>query len=274
MAWIEFHDTVAEHYKTKDLARFMGWELNAAVGTLARFWLWCTKFADDGDLRKHNDDRIGDSVGLNGNDAKRFVDAMVQSGWIDRKPYFRVHDWWDYSKSFMKSRYKDIPEKWQSIKSLYDLKTPTLHRSNTRATPATDRPEQTGTDRQVQTSVAAKKNAAPTPQADFISRFQATYEAKAGEPFKAERKDFVIAAELIRTYGIDACVRKAMTFSEMCESRSAWFTKEGWGAFTIGKLSSQWNSIIPGATSPTKEDEFRVELKKQEAIRAGNGSHT
>lgn len=142
MAWIEFHDTVIEHYKTKDLARCYGCEVNTAIGMLGRFWLWCVKFADDGDLRRHNDDRIGDSVGLNGEQAKRFVDAMVQSCWIDRKPYFRVHDWWDFAKSFLKSRYKDEPEKWQKIKRLYENKTPVLHQSNTRVTPATYQPNQ------------------------------------------------------------------------------------------------------------------------------------
>lgn len=267
MAWIEFHDTVAEHYKTKDLARYMGWDVNAATGALARFWLWCTKFADDGDLRKHNDERLGDPVGLSGDEAKKFVAAMVQSCWIDRKPYFRVHDWWDYAKSFLKGRYKDEPEKWHRIKELYERKAPELLRSSSRVTLATDRQYRQTEQTDIQTSVAAKKTAALTPQADFVSRFKATYEAKAGEPYKAGKKDYVLAADLIRLHGLDACVRKAMTLAALCEGRSSWFTKDGWAAYTIGKLSSQWNSIILEAKQLTPEEELQAELKKQEALR-------
>lgn len=95
-------------------------DLDQAIGKIHRFWWWCTKYAEDGDLRKHNDDRLARAVGLNGGqEASRFVEAMVASCWIDREPYFRVHDWWDYFGYFLMRKYGDSPDKWKHIKSLY-----------------------------------------------------------------------------------------------------------------------------------------------------------
>lgn len=95
-------------------------DLDQAIGKIHRFWWWCTKYAEDGDLRKHNDDRLARAVGLNGGqEATRFVEAMVASCWIDREPYFRVHDWWDYFGYFLMRKYGDSPDKWKQIKGLY-----------------------------------------------------------------------------------------------------------------------------------------------------------
>lgn len=77
-------------------------------------------YAEDGNLQKHNDARLGGSVGLNGDQAVKFVKAMVEACWLDRKPYFRVHDWWDYIGRFLQTKYKHYPEKWQRIKKLYE----------------------------------------------------------------------------------------------------------------------------------------------------------
>jgi hypothetical protein len=121
VAWIESHQELEKHPKVYDLMQYMGWDLDTTIGKLHRFWWWCVDYAEDGDLRKHNDNRIARSVGLNGdNDAKRFVEGMVQSCWIDREPYFRVHDWWDYIGLFLQRKYGDKQkEKWIQIKELY-----------------------------------------------------------------------------------------------------------------------------------------------------------
>jgi hypothetical protein len=160
MSWIEFHEELTTHYKTLDLCRIYGCDVDTALGKLARFWFWCTKFAQDGDLRKHNDDRIGAAVGLNGDDAKRFVEAMVQSRWIDRDPYFRVHDWWDHTKEYWKSRYKRSPETWKRTEALYCTGTvPVLHRDN----PSTAPLNQTGQDRTKQDRTEPKTKTPPNP---------------------------------------------------------------------------------------------------------------
>jgi len=127
MAWIESHQQLEKHPKVIDLMCSMGWSLNETIGALHRFWWWCVDYTEDGDLRKHNDARIALSVGLNAESGKHFVDAMCQSGWIDREPYFRVHDWWDYVGLFLQIKYKHNPSKWKKIRSKYK------NRSNNRS---------------------------------------------------------------------------------------------------------------------------------------------
>lgn len=120
MAWIEAHQSLENHPKTKKLSRLMGWDLDVTLGKLFRFWWWCVDYCEDGDLSKLNDDDIGDAVGLAGEDATKFVEAMVESCWIDRAPYFRVHDWWDYIGLFLQRKYGNKkPEKWRRVKELY-----------------------------------------------------------------------------------------------------------------------------------------------------------
>ena len=97
----------------------MGWDLDTTIGKLHRFWWWCLDFAPDGDLRKFNDGVLAGSVGLATSDGSKFVEAMVEACWLDRKPYFRVHDWWDYVGTFLKIKFKNYPLKWQAVKNAY-----------------------------------------------------------------------------------------------------------------------------------------------------------
>jgi hypothetical protein len=119
MAWIESHQQLEKHPKVIDLMCAMGWSLNETLGALHRFWWWCVDYAEDGDLRKHNDARIALAVGLNVDSGKHFVESMVQSCWIDRDPYFRVHDWWQYIGLFLQIKYKHNPSSWKRIRSKY-----------------------------------------------------------------------------------------------------------------------------------------------------------
>lgn len=102
----------------------MGWDLDTTLGKLHRFWWWCLDYAEDGDLRRHNNTILGSSVGLNGDQTKKWVEAMVESGWIDREPYFRVHDWWDLIGLFLRRKYEGRNnEKWKRVKALYEYRT-------------------------------------------------------------------------------------------------------------------------------------------------------
>lgn len=98
----------------------MGWDLDTSLGKLHRFWWWCVDYAEDGDLRRHNDTVLASAVGLNGDQAKQFVGAMIEAGWLDREPYFRVHDWWDYIGLFLRRKYEGRNnEKWERVRRLY-----------------------------------------------------------------------------------------------------------------------------------------------------------
>lgn len=119
MAWIESHQKLYRHPKTMRLSELMVWEMDLAIGKLHRFWWWCVDYAEDGDLRKYNDTTLGQAVGLKDSECKRFVDAMVRSGWLDREPYFRLHNWWKHRGQFLQRKYRNSPEIWQAIKEMY-----------------------------------------------------------------------------------------------------------------------------------------------------------
>jgi hypothetical protein len=120
MAWIESHQDLKDHPKTCDLMAAMGWDLDTTIGKLHRLWWWCVDYAEDGDLRKHNDNRIANAMGVANADASKLIKSLVSSGWLDREPYFRVHDWWDYIGLFLQRKHGGKnPQKWQHIKDSY-----------------------------------------------------------------------------------------------------------------------------------------------------------
>lgn len=119
MAYIESHQNLERHPKLADLMARMGWDKLSTIGALHCFWYWCVDYAESGDLRKYSDATLGDVVALNGSSAKLFVESMVAAGWLDRDPYFRVHDWWDYIGPWLRSKYKRSPDKWKAIRALY-----------------------------------------------------------------------------------------------------------------------------------------------------------
>ncbi|MBL8023904.1 MAG: hypothetical protein JNK54_06445 [Elusimicrobia bacterium] len=141
MAWIASHKEILSHPKTLDLMEAMGWDVDQCVAKLHRLWWWCVDYAEDGDLRKHNDDRIARAVGLNGgNDATRFVEGLVTARWLDREPYFRIHDWWEYYGHFLRGKYSKTPEKWHRIRDLY---IPPVNHTVTIRLPSTTVPNRT-----------------------------------------------------------------------------------------------------------------------------------
>lgn len=110
--------------------------------------------------------------------------------------------------------------------------------------------------REEKTDVFKKKQ----PNVEFVELFAAKYRVVTGSPYKTDRKDFIIAARLIKTYGIDALNAKVDILAVYCSGKvDAWFAKNGWSDFTIGNLSRNWNSILPKLN-----EEQKRELKRQE----------
>jgi hypothetical protein len=127
MAWIESHQTLLNHPKTLDLMRFMEWDKATTVGKLHMFWWWCLDYAPDGDLTKHPSQRIAQAVEVQ--DHEKFMNAMIESGYIDTEPYLRVHEWWDYIGLFLQRRYgKKNEKKWKEVQELYSDCTTTVRK--------------------------------------------------------------------------------------------------------------------------------------------------
>lgn len=117
MAWIESHQEVGRHPKTKKLARLLGVSLPAAVGHLHYLWWWALDFAQDGVLDKYDAEDIADAMQWDG-DADKLVEAMLSSGYIDRTDEsLAIHDWRDYAGKLLERREKDRERKRKTEKS-------------------------------------------------------------------------------------------------------------------------------------------------------------
>lgn len=128
--------------------------------------------------------------------------------------------------------------------------------------PSKERKEERG----IATKNVALRSEKP-PHVSFVEGFQRVYQEFTGASFKIDQKHWAIAAGLLKNHGVDECVQKAKVLGVMCKNRSAWFTKDGFGSFTLETLSSKWNNIIPEAMPVSKDDELRAELKRREEMR-------
>lgn len=131
MAWIESHQRLEKSHKLFDLQIAMNWPKCEAIGRLHVFWWWCVDHAEDGDLRKFNDGHLALAVGLDMSAGKAFVEAMLHAGFMERSPYFRVKNWWEYFGNFLKKRYSKNPEKWKAIRDKYLISTEAVIPENT-----------------------------------------------------------------------------------------------------------------------------------------------
>lgn len=98
MAWIESHQTLAGHPKTRKLAHLLGVSRPTAIGHLHCFWWWALDYADDGDLSRHDDLDIAIGADWEG-DSGAFVDAITAVGFIEVNTdgMRTIHDWYDYA---------------------------------------------------------------------------------------------------------------------------------------------------------------------------------
>ena len=111
MAWIESHQEVGRHPKTKKLARLLGVSLPAAVGHLHYLWWWALDFAQDGVLDKYDAEDIADAMQWDG-DADQLVEALLSSGYIDETDDgLVIHDWGEYAGKLLERRAKDRARK-------------------------------------------------------------------------------------------------------------------------------------------------------------------
>lgn len=111
MAWIESHQSVATHPKTKRLARILQISIPELVGHLHLLWWWALDFAPDGSLDRYDVHDIADAVMWEGN-PQDFVDALITAGYIDRdESGLCIHDWHDYAGKLLDRRASDAARK-------------------------------------------------------------------------------------------------------------------------------------------------------------------
>lgn len=102
MAWIESHQELRDHPKTKRLARRLGVSVPTAIGHLHCLWWWALDYAPDGDISDYDAEDIADAAMWDG-DPQEFLTALIECGpgggpgFVERDEHgMRLHDWDDY----------------------------------------------------------------------------------------------------------------------------------------------------------------------------------
>lgn len=114
MAWIESHQELARHPKTKRLSRLLNVSLPAAVGHLHFLWWWAMDYAQDGDLSRYDEYDIADACGWDG-EAKQIVNALIEAGFIDEEEDgLVIHDWFEYAGRLIEKREQNAERKRRS----------------------------------------------------------------------------------------------------------------------------------------------------------------
>jgi hypothetical protein len=100
--WIESHETLGAHPKTRKLAHLLGVSKVTAIGHLHVFWWWALNYAQDGDLSRWDVLDIAIGAEWDG-DPDLFVDAMTKAGFLEDDGLI-IHDWHDYAGKLIARR--------------------------------------------------------------------------------------------------------------------------------------------------------------------------
>jgi len=172
MAWLESHQTLADHPKTRKLARILGISKPTAIGHLHCLWWWALDYADDGDLSRH--DAMDIAIGAEwDDDPETLVKGLTQAGFLDEtEDGLQIHDWEDYAGKLINRRRANA-KRMQDARAA-QTSTPKIGGDDTSGTRAThvhgtqracvERPDQTGPDQPDKTDKGA---AAPNYSAEF-----------------------------------------------------------------------------------------------------------
>ena len=123
MAWLRSEQSLLHHPKTKLLQSYLNASLPETIGKLHMLWYWCLDYALDGDLSRKEVKMIEQACDIP-------VKLLIRAGFIDSRPYRRIHDWWQIQGNYLKIRFKNQPENWQRIEALYKSKHRTVQDSS------------------------------------------------------------------------------------------------------------------------------------------------
>lgn len=127
MAWIESHEELARHPKTRKAARKLGVSIPTVIGHLHCLWHQALSLAEDGDLSRWSPEDIATAAMWDG-DPDGFVEALTDCGMGDGPGFLErdgscgdpddgqtgelvLHDWWDYAGRLVARRRRDRERK-------------------------------------------------------------------------------------------------------------------------------------------------------------------
>lgn len=109
MAWIESHQSLATHRKTKRLARNLRMNRPKVIGHLHLIWWWCLDNAPDGNLANIDHADIAEAA-MWEKDPEILFSALVDAEFIDADTYC-LHDWYDYAGKLVTNRQLTLEQK-------------------------------------------------------------------------------------------------------------------------------------------------------------------
>lgn len=100
--FIESHQELARHPKTRKLTRILHINRAQAIGHLHMLWWWCLDYARDGDISGFDSDEIADACDYDG-DPVHFLAALTTAGFVDIADdgTKTIHDWYDYAGALL-----------------------------------------------------------------------------------------------------------------------------------------------------------------------------
>lgn len=111
MAWIESHQGLARHIKTKRLARRLKVSIPTTIGHLHLLWWWAMDNLPDGRLTALEPEDIADEMMWTG-DAADLLEALKETGFVDQvENDLYIHDWHDYIGRLLERRKKETDRK-------------------------------------------------------------------------------------------------------------------------------------------------------------------
>ena len=122
MAWIESHQELRTHVKTRRIERVLGISTATVIGHLHMLWWWTIDHTDYGLIpREYEDQDIAEGCGWTG-DAKVFVEALKWAGWLDDRGdgWLFVHGWHERCGMMLKRRYKNELRRKESVVEIGD----------------------------------------------------------------------------------------------------------------------------------------------------------
>ena len=122
MAWLELHQNLPTHHKTKALKRLLKIPTPHALGILNLLWLWALDHASDGDVSRFVPVTLADVCEWDG-DPEALIAALVGAGFIEQRDggHF-IHDWFDYAGKLVELRRKDAERKRNGRGSSVDVR--------------------------------------------------------------------------------------------------------------------------------------------------------
>jgi hypothetical protein len=102
LAWIESHQELANHPKTKRFRRALNIGTAQAIGHLHMLWWWALDYAQDGCIACADREDVAEACAWEGS-PDELISALVQAGFIDAETE-RIHDWDEYGGRYLKRR--------------------------------------------------------------------------------------------------------------------------------------------------------------------------